>query len=396
MSYAVSGIYFRPLFCLSSSCFFPSELWQPPWGADPLNPEQQDSPSEAVKEAVQGQIYALPLSFIPNFGQVDPEVAYTVTGHQSTLYFTPDAVVITAREGKGNTSVEHVIRQTFPGSTASPVIEGADPLPGVANYYIGSDPSRWQSNVPTYGSIRYRNLYPGIDLRYKGTEGILKREFIVAPGADPAAIQLHYDGVDAMKVDDTGALILTTGNSTLTESPVICYQEIDGRRIIIPAGYHPAGDKDITFSIGAYDPSFPLVIDPALVYSTYLGSIGLDDSGHGIAVDSEGNAYVIGQTYSHIFPTTSGAYNRTFGGGSVDAFVTKLNPTGSALVYSTYLGGTHSDFGYGIAVDSSGNAYVTGRYAIIRFPDHGRCIQTDKKCLRRCICHETEPVGFSA
>ena len=167
--------------------------------------------------------------------------------------------------------------------------------------------------MPTYGSIQYRNLYPGIDLRYKGTEGILKREFIVAPGADPAAIQLHYDGIDTMNVDDTGALILTTGNSTLTESPVICYQEIDDRRIIIPAGYHPAGDKDITFSIGTYDPSFPLVIDPALVYSTYLGG-GWDDEGYGITVDGSGNAYVTGHTYSYDdFPTTAGAYNATTG-----------------------------------------------------------------------------------
>jgi len=358
-----------------------------------LDPAAGSPATDPVNENVRVQLSALPLTFIPNRGQYDPAVVYMVAGPQSTLFFTHDEIVITAREGVDDQPVEHIIRQTFPGSAESPVIEGADLLPGVANYFTGNDPSRWQSNVPTYGSVLYRNLYPGIDLRYKGTEGILKREFVVEPGADPAALRLHYNGIDTMTVDDAGALILTTGNSTLTESPVICYQEIDGRRIIIPAGYHPAGDRDITFAIGTYDPSFPLVIDPALVYSTYLGSIGLDDSGHGIAVDSEGNAYVIGQTYSHIFPTTVGAYNRTFGGGSVDAFVTKLNPSGSALVYSTYLGGTHSDFGYGIAVDSSGNAYVTGDTLSSDFPTTAGAYKRIKNVYGDAFVTKLNPSG---
>jgi hypothetical protein len=124
--------------------------------AGPPNLKELGSPPDTVKETVQAQIYALPLSFIPNAGQVDPSVAYTVTGHRSTLYFTPDAVVIAAREGEGDEAVTHVIRQTFSGSEASPVIERADQLPGVANYFIGNDPSQWRSNVPTYGSVVYR------------------------------------------------------------------------------------------------------------------------------------------------------------------------------------------------------------------------------------------------
>jgi hypothetical protein len=331
----------------------------------PLDPPQGDNPLDAMEETVQAQIYALPLSFIPNVGQLDPNIAFTVTGRGSTLYFTSNAVVITAREG--DKSVVHVIRQTFPGSAESPVIEGEDLLPGVANYFTGNDPSRWQSNVPTYGSVLYRNLYPGIDLRYKGTEGILKREFVVAPGADPAVLRLHYEGVDGISVDDDGALVIITGNSTLTESPVICYQEINGRQVIIPARYHYDGDRDITFAIGTYDPSFPLVIDPALVYSTFLGGREYGDVSNGIAVDSSGNAYVTGNACSSDFPTTVGAYNRTLR-GSNDAFVTKLNPSGSSLVYSTYLGGTATDIGYGIAVDSSGNVYVTGLTYSSDFP----------------------------
>jgi hypothetical protein len=286
--------------------------------------------------------------------------------------------------------------------------------------------------VPTYGSVVYRNLYPGIDLRYKGTEGVLKREFVVAPRADPAAIRLHYEGTDAMKVDDAGALVLTTGAGTLTETPVTCYQEIDGRRTIIPAAFRTAGERDIAFSVGAYDPSFPLVIDPTLIYSTYLGgsssetasAIALDGSGntyvtgytyssdfpttgsaydttysniadvfvtklnpagsalvystflggsdeetgYGIAIDRSGNAYVTGHTFSHFFPTTVGAYDRTFGGGSYDTFVTKLNPAGTTLVYSTFLGGANEDQASGIALDKSGNAYITGHTYSSAFP----------------------------
>jgi hypothetical protein len=216
---------------------------------------QGHNAADTREETVPARIYALPLTFIPNQGQYDPSVAFAVTGHRSSLFFTQNEIVITAVEKNGNNSVSPVIRQTFPGSAENPVIAGSDVQPGVANYFIGNDPSRWHANVPTYGSVLYRDLYPGIDLRYTGTEGILKREFILSPGADPGKIRLHYEGVDAMTVDKAGALVLTTGNSTLTESPVICYQEIDGRRIIIPAGYYPAGDRDITFSTGMIRPS---------------------------------------------------------------------------------------------------------------------------------------------
>jgi hypothetical protein len=331
-----------------------------------LNINVPGSPQDTVTETVQAQVYALPLSFIPNTGQVDSSVAYSVAGYRSTLYFTPGAVVIAAREGEGDEAVTHVIRQSFSGSEASPVIEGADQLPGVANYFIGNDPSKWQTNVPTYGSVVYRGLYPGIDLRYTGTEGVLKREFVVAPGADPAAIRLHYEGIDAMSVDDAGALVLATGTGTLTETPVVCYQEIDGGRTMVPAAFRIAGDRDIAFVVGGYDPSFPLVIDPVLIYSTYLGGWGSDEA-FSIAIDSSRNAYVTGYTYSSNFPTTAGTYNRTYGGSS-DVFITKLNQTGSMLVYSTFLGGSGEDSGSTIVLEGKGGAYVTGYTASADFP----------------------------
>jgi hypothetical protein len=334
----------------------------------PLNPGQGDRPPDIIKEAVQAQIYALPLSFVPYSGQVDSEVAFTVTGRQSTLFFTQDAVVIIARDGEADPSAEHVIRQTFPGSAANPVIEGEDPRPGVTNYIIGNDPSRWKSNVPTYGSIIYRDLYPGIDLRYKGTEGTLKREFIVAPSANPSVIRLRYDGVDTIAVDETGAMHISAGNSTLTESPPVCYQEIGSEDVSVSAVYGVLSDHDVTYALGPYDPAFPLVIDPPLIYSTYLGGIS-QEYGNSIAVDSSGNAYVTGNTYSSDFPTTLGAYNQTYGGGgNSDAFVTKLAPDGSTLVYSTYLGGSEDDQGLSIAVDSDGTAHVIGYTYSSDFP----------------------------
>jgi large repetitive protein len=276
------------------------------------------------------QHLALPLAFIPNYGHYDPLMAFAVTGPQSALFFTKNEIVITAVEKNGNDSISHIVRQTFPGSADSPAIEGADLLPRVANYFLGNDPSWWQTNVSTYGSVVYHNLYPDIDLCYKGTEGVLKREFVVAPGADPAAIRLHYEGIDAMRLDDAGALILTIGNSTLKESPVTCYQEVDGSKVIIPAGFSIVGDRDISLSVGTYDPSFPLVIDPALVFSTYLGGSNAD-TGYDIAVDSSGNMYVTGYMESPDFSTTIPGGGFCYYGSCTDVFVTKLNPGG---VYS--------------------------------------------------------------
>jgi hypothetical protein len=316
-----------------------------------------------VPEAVENarvQLAALPLTFIPNRGQYDPAVAFVVTGLKSTLFFTSHEIVITAKEKNGNESVSHVVRQTFPGSSPHPVIIGADPLPGMANFFFGSDTSQWQAGVPTYGAVEYRDLYPGIDLRYKGTEGTLKREFMVAPGADPLAIRLRYDGVDSIALDETGALVLTTGKRTMAESSLICYQEINGEAVPVSGAYRVLNNHEVTFTLGSYDPAFPLVVDPRLVYSTFIGGEDYDYA-YGIAVDGSGNAYVTGETISTGFPTTAGAYDRTIGSeGTEDVFVTKLNAAGSDLVYSTFLGGSAMDRSHAIALDGIGNAYVTG------------------------------------
>jgi len=308
------------------------------------------------------QIASLPLVFIPNEGQYDPQVAYAVTGPESFLYFTPGEIVIVRDEPAGNGSLTHVVRQTFPGASDDPAIMGTDPLPGTANFFTGNDSAKWQTGIATYGAVEYRDLYPGIDLRYTGTTGTLKREFTVAPGADASAIKLQYTGADRIAIDGTGALVVTTGNSTLNESPLVSYQDIRGARSPVTASYHIINDHEVMFDLGMYDPAYPLVIDPALVYSTYLGG-NSNDRGSSIAVDGSGNAYVTGYTASTNFPITSGSLN-----GPSDAFVTKLNPDGTSFVYSTYLGGNDIDHGNSIAVDGSGNTYVTGYTKSPDFP----------------------------
>ncbi len=254
-------------------------------------------------------------------------------------------------------------------ANASPRVEALEELPGKANYFLGNDPTKWRTNVPTYARVHYQDLYPGIDLIYYGNQRQLEYDLVVRPGADPSRIRLGVQGADTLDVDAQGDLVLHTAGGDIRQRKPAAYQEIDGMRQEISGGYVLKGSHTVGFEVGAYDASRPLVIDPVLFYSTYLGGSS-DDFGSGIAVDSSGDAYVTGYTLSTDFPTTVGAFQTTHAadGGLDDGFVTKLNPTGAALVYSTYLGGSSDDFGFGIAVDSSGDVYVTGYTLSTAFP----------------------------
>src|SRR5208283_4055187 len=269
---------------LAADTYIPSAAAVPDLVAAPV------SPSGSINGQASVQMMALPLTFIPNQGQYDPAVSYMVTGPTSQLFFTPDSILITTNEQNNNNTITHVIRQAFPGAAAGPAITGENQLPGTANFFIGNDPSKWHSNVTTYGAVVYHDLYPGIDLRYNGTTGTLKREFVVTPGANPSVIRLHYEGADTIALGDLG------------------------------------------FDLGYYDPAYPLVIDPALVFATYLGGAGADTQGYSIATDTSGNIYVTGNTATPVFPATSGSYNYKSLRGQ-EVFVTKLNPDGSGLVY---------------------------------------------------------------
>lgn len=304
----------------------------------------------------------LPLSFETNQGQTDPSVDFLARGNGYTLFLTPGEAVLSLQGPDQQAAV--VRMQLVDASTRAPA-EGVDELPGRSNYLIGNDPSQWHSNVINYSRVAYRSIYPGIDLVYYGSQRQLEYDFVVAPGADPSNIRLKFQGANAMELNDSGNLVLHTSAGDVVEHAPVIYQEVDGSRQEIGGRYVLDSTKQISFELGDYDPGRPLVIDPILAYSSFLGG-NADDFGNAIAVDASGSAYLTGHTTSTNFPSLNPIQSNS--GGSHDVFVTKLTPAGNALVYSTYLGGSFDDWGLGIALDGSANAYVTGWTRSPNFP----------------------------
>ncbi len=333
------------------------------------------TPDQAPREQLSQTYGKLPLSFEANRGQTDAQVRFLSRSHRQTLFLTStEAVLVFTKPSPTATDQPEtrgqaagtMLRMAFAGSNPQVRVTGLEELPGKANYIIGNDPTKWRTNVPTYGKVHYQDLYPGIDLIYYSTQRQLEYDLVVGPGADPHKIVLAFQGADHLAIDTHGDLVVHTPDGAILQRRPVAYQEIDGVRLDITCIYVLKETGQVSLQVAAYDATSPLVIDPALSYSTYLGGSDNDFAGS-IAVDSAGNAYVTGFTTSTNFPTTPGAFQPTFGGSS-DVFVTKLNPTGSALVYSTYLGGTGDDDSGGIAVDSAGNAYVAGVTSSANFP----------------------------
>ncbi|HYE15515.1 MAG TPA: SBBP repeat-containing protein, partial [Pyrinomonadaceae bacterium] len=331
-----------------------------------------------------------PMGFEANTGQVEGPVDFVAQGIGYTLFLTPSEAVFALRsaetkpDGKkaaataGDARAEHpvaaegagyrVLRMKLVGASAPSAVSGEGIQPGRRNYFVGGDPARWRTNVPVYSKARYAGVYRGVDLVYYGNQRQLEYDFEVAPGADARPIRLKFEGADAAKIDDeSGDLLLTLAGAELVMRRPFIYQpgEGGGRREV-EGRYTLRGRNSVGFEVGSYDRTKPLIIDPVLNYSTYLGTSSADYT-NGIAVDSAGNAYVTGATDSLSFPTTGQTFvspNSFFG----QAFVTKLNPAGTALAYSTVVGGSDSDGANAIAVDSSGAAYVTGRTYSRDFP----------------------------
>jgi hypothetical protein len=268
--------------------------------------------------------------------------------------------------------VRYVIDQDLLGSNKNPVIETKGTQPGVRNYLGGSDPAKWQTQVHGFSEVVYHDVWSGIDLRLYGKGPDLEQEFIINPGADATQVKLAYKGVDRIKVANDGSLVVKTSAGQMRETSPRIYQEISGRRVPVKGHFKLLSSTSYTFELSAYDKRQPLVIDPTLLYSTFLGgsagnnifTIGTRESATGIAVDQSGNAYVTGFTQSPDFPTTPGAFQTNDPGGQ-QTFITKLNPSGSALVHSTYL---NASFPTLIAVDAAGNAYVSGSNIHAGFP----------------------------
>lgn len=299
----------------------------------------------------------LPLFFVANRGQAPAHVRYMAQGSGVTAYFSPEEAVFRIAEAH--------VHMRFVGANSLVRIEGLEPMPAQANFLTGSPPD-WHLGVPMFTGIAYRDLYPGIDMIYGGDGRKLKSEFIVAPGGDPSGIRLRYVGSGGVHVDDDGCLEIAAGDSTLREQAPQIYQQNARGRVPVSGRFAVAEDGTVSFEIGPYDRSHTLVIDPVVLsYGTLVGGSG-SDAAMALAVDNNGAAYVAGFTASYDLPTANPEQN--FNAGGNDVFVAKLNPSGNGLVYCTYLGGKGDDRAYGIAVDASGSAYVTGSTTSTNFP----------------------------
>ena len=353
-------------------------------------------------------LYArLPLSFELNRGQFDPRVNFVARGLGYTLFLTPREAVLALRGSSPVNSSSYAgtraaellaapdehqalasttVRLKFVGANGKSGSVALDRQSGQSNYFLGNDPKNWRTNVPSYAKVKYEGVYPGVDLIYYGNQGQLEYDFVVAPGADPRAIRFALTsprgpcgsarpgepGARVLRIDSGGDLVVQTGDGEVRFRKPVVYQpsarngKSDSKNRQLRSGrFVMMADNSIGFAIASYDRTRPLIIDPVLSYSTYLGGSG-GDVAFGVAVDSGGNAYVTGSTGSPNFPTRLAEQDAYAGG--VDVFVTKFSASGSALVYSTYIGGAQLDSASGISVDSTGSAYIVGRTYSTNFP----------------------------
>ena len=328
------------------------------------NSPTQNQPDAATKAKVLQTYAKLPLSFEANQGQTDKEVKFLTRGNGYSVFLTPTEAVLSLRHTPKQASAAkasaksqtNILRLQLVGSNPSTQVKGLQQLPGKSNYLTSKDSSKWHTNIAQYAKVQYQAVYPGIDLVYYGNQGRLEYDFNVAPGAKPENIKFRVAGAERLSVDKQGNLLLHTQNGVLRQHQPKIYQEINKEKKAIAGSYVLLGKQEVGFKVAAYDRTQPLTIDPVLSYSTYLGGSG-SETGTGIAVDVQGNIYVVGSTGSTDFPTKN-TFGSTNGDGGT--FVTKLNPSASgdtSFVYSTYL---NNGGGAGIAVDAQGNAYITG------------------------------------
>jgi hypothetical protein len=302
-------------------------------GAAPVS--EPAAPQMSEREALDAY-GKLPLSFVPNEGQTDETVRYYAQGAGYGFFFSKEGATLSFAEGKGRGG--HALALDFLGANPDATLTARQRLSGKVNYLVGDEPAEWQQGLPTHAELLYGGLWPGIDMAVRGEGGKLKYEFHLKPGSSVEEVRLGYRGVEGLSVGARGELLVRTSLGVLKDAAPVSYQLIGGERVAVESRYRLTGDGGYGFAVGAYDPRYPLVIDPGLDYSTFLGGTGDELPSGGIAVDRSGKAYVTGRTSSADYPTTPGAFDTAVDGGN-DAFVTKLNASGSALDYSTFLGG---------------------------------------------------------
>src|SRR5262245_25472488 len=369
--------------------------------ARPKSADKSVPPAEvemAIGSRVIESYGRLPLSFEANRGQADARVKFLARGSGYGLFLTPTEAILKWRSAEGGrlneestvinppSTARHppagMLRLRLAGANPAPQVEGLYELPGKSHYFIGNKPEQWRTTVPTDARVRYRAVYPGVDLVYYGRQQQLEYDLIVSPGARPGVIKLRFDGAARMRLDANGDLAMrTAGGEARLRRPVI-YQEVNGQRRIIAGRYIIKG-KHVGFRVAAYDTSRPLVIDPVISYFT-LGSKGIAKF-YGIVHDADGDIYVYGPKEGLDFPTANPIQGQRGDSGDGDAFVTKLNATGTALVYSTYLGGGGREEGNGLAVDPAGNAYVVGTTLSTDFPTANPLQATHKGSIYKSV-----------
>ena len=331
----------------------------------------------------------IPLAFTLNEGQAPSAIRFTARGSGCGMAFSPSGTTfLLSRETAGSVArraakksvvfeddptrdnpeyESFALNLSFIGANENPEIQGEDRLPWNNNYFIGNNPDKWRTDVPNYKKIRFKEVYSGIDLVYYGNQKRVKYDFVVKPGEDPNKILLKYNFGEVggtLSVNEKGELVVKTPVGELVEEKPYCYQKINGKEVGVAIRYEVVEGGAYRFRVGEYDTGYDLVIDPEVVYSTYLGGTG-DDSVAGIAVDEEGCAYVTGETQWHDFPITQGSFNTSYR----HIFVTKLNSTGTALEYSTFFGGTEGfNYSLDIKADKFGDAYLTGWTQSSDFP----------------------------
>ncbi len=345
----------------------------------------------AVEPATLGSTTAsrfgnLPLYFEANRGQTDEQVGFFARGRDHTVYLRGDGATLALSDGSTtlnssplirsratNGATVRFVRMTIEGANPSPASSGLEQLSGRVNYLLGNNPSQWQRGVPTFAKVQYSAVYEGVDLVYYGNDQELEYDFFLAPRVDPSVIAMRFDGADQLRIDDRGDLVLRVGSSELRQKKPVAYQTIDGKRRFVTASYKLSSNQTVSFALGQYDSTKALVIDPLLSYSTYLGG-SKGDIGWAIAVDSEGRAYVAGDTLSVFTKLPTSGEQTNSGGGTKyggDAFVARLDfDTNQTLTlgYLTYFGGSGLDAALGIAVDATGAAYLTGYTTSTNFP----------------------------
>jgi hypothetical protein len=330
------------------------------------------SQAQETSNSTAGMTLAkLPLTFEPNQGQSALQVRFLSHGEGYTAYLMSGGMVLGLRPPAANPDNPKNAQEpgaelefNLVGAANNPTAIGEDQQPGRVNYFLGNDPAKWLTNIPTYGSVRYKNIYPGIDLRYYGNHRQLEFDFVVQPGSDPSAIQVELKGASHIELSSDGTLTLRLGNEQMQFQCPRIYQEVDHQRVAVNGGYILTDATHLAFQVASFDASQPLIIDPVLVYSTYLGGNGISQA-TGIAVDNTGSTYVVGYTNSSNFPlTTLGSLSKN----AYHVFVAKIDPAGANLIYADYIGGNGEDYGAGLVLDSADEVYLTGSTSSSNYP----------------------------